>query len=51
MDMSEDDPLVGETFCVETLRQGDAGLRAIPSSAHGAPTTAQVTLPYAIGTC
>lgn len=42
LDISEDDPHVGETFSVETLRQGDNGMRAIPSSAHGAPTSAEV---------
>jgi hypothetical protein len=44
LDISEDDPHVGETFSVETLRQGDNGMRTIPSSVHGAPTSTEVGL-------
>ena len=43
MDEKDDDPSVGARFSVETLRNGpEKGLHSIPSTVHGAPTTAEV---------
>ena len=44
LEVEDDDPSVGEKFSVETLRQGDEGLRSIPSTVHGAPVSAEVQL-------
>ena len=41
LEVSDDDPSVGQKFSTETLRKGTNGLRGIPSTVHGAPETAE----------
>ena len=42
--LETDDPALGKTFSVETLRNGEhkRGMGNIPSMLHGAPETAEV---------
>ena len=42
MELEDDDPSFGRNFSIETLTRGPNALNSIPSTAHGAPVSAQV---------
>ena len=44
LDVEDDDPTMGAKFSIEKLRQSQEGLRTIPSTVHGAPVSAAVSL-------